>query len=630
LNVENVDRDVEIDSSRDVETVPEASPEPEPVTARESISPETDPDTVIVDPEGGLIETRSESSNNDWIDAPENQEPTEAAENDTRPRTSGRDRRGINRFDPNDPSTFLAFKATEGIAIPKSYPQAMADLVNRANWDQAIKEEINKLQALGTWEYQDLPIGKKAVGCKWVFTIKYTPTGVIDRYKARLVAQGFTQIPGDDFLETFSPTIRSESLRTLLAIATIEGLEIRQLDVVSAYPRSELHAEVYMRPPEALDAPKGKVLRLRRSLYGLKQSGREWYIEACKGLKNLGFYPCHGEPSVFTTNDRSLIIGLYVDDMLILGADIRAVKETVKAISKRWEIKDLGDVSQILGLQVNRDREKGILTLSQRPYVEALIKEYGLEDAKPITTPISDRNALTKGRTDEILADQNQYQRAIGSLMWISRGSRFDIQFVVGQLSQHCNSPTVRHWNAVIRVIRYLKGTIDYTTEYRKDEDSSLRGYCDADYAGDTDDRKSVSGHIFILGGGPVTWTSIKQRCVATSTTESEYIALSEACKQGQWIRGLLISLQRTGYLRRNLAIPINSDNQGCIALAKDPVSHSRTKHIDVRYHYIRELVSFDKTVVGYVPTEDNIADVLTKPLPLSTFQRCVRGLKGP
>ena len=243
-----------------------------------------------------------------------------------------------------------------------------------------------------------------------------------------------------------------------------------------------------------------------------------------------------------------------------------------------------------------------------------------------MNTPVTDRNTLIKGSTDKLQADQSLYQKAIGSLMWIARGTRPDIQYAVSQLSQHCNEPTIRHWNAVLRVLRYLKGTINYSIQYGTG-DTLLQGYCDADYAGDTGDRRSVSGHTFLLGGGPVTWSSVKQRCVSTSTTEAEYISLSEASKQGQWLRALIREIQYAEFLPSTLATPIFSDNQGCIALARDPVAHSRTKHIDVRYHYIRELVSFQKTTVDYIATEDMLADILTKPLPLTAFNRCVMGL---
>jgi len=522
-----------------------------------------------------------------------------------------------------------AHSAVEGPPIPRTYAEAINDPRYKAHWEQAISEELTKLQALDTWEYAELPPGKKAVGCKWVFTVKYTPTGLIDRYKARLVAQGFSQVPGDDYLETFSPTIRAESLRILLAIGAFEDLEMRQIDVISAYPRSKLHAVVYMRPPEALKCPKNRVLLLKNSLYGLKQSGREWYIEASSGLKSLGFTSCFSEPSVFVTADRSVIIGLYVDDMLILGHKLQAVQRTIQGISALWEIKDLGDVALILGIRVRRERRNRTLSIDQSQYIQGLIGRFRLEHSTPVTLPVNDRNTLITGLPGEPQANQALYQQAIGCLIWLAKGSRPDIAYAVGQLSQHCNEPTIRHWNAVLRVLRYLKGTENYKAKYGDVDPSSykLQGYSDADYAGDIVDRHSITGHMFLLNRGPVTWASVKQRCIATSTTESEYIALSEASKQGQWIRALLRELQRTQYLDDTLATPLFSDNQGCIALARDPVAHSRTKHIDVRYHYIRELVSYGKATIEYIRTADMLADVLTKPLPLTAFKHCIQGL---
>jgi len=328
--------------------------------------------------------------------------------------------------------------------------------------------------------------------------------------------------------------------------------------------------------------------------------------------------------------------------MLVLGASLQAVQRVIQGIASLWEIKDLGDVGLILGVRVRRDRRKRTLLLDQSHYIQDLVQRFRLQDAKPVNLPVSDRNTLIRGLPEEPQADQALYQCAIGSLMWMSKGTRPDIAYAVGQLSQHCNEPTVRHWNAVLRVLRYLKGTAGYSVQYGADgpddeargpdrakgpDGHKLQGYSDADYAGDIVDRHSVTGHLYLLNGGPVTWNSTKQRCVATSTTESEYIALSDASKQGQWIRALLKELQRSQYLDDTLAVPIFSDNQGCIALARDPVAHSRTKHIDVRYHYIRQLVTYGKTTVEYIPTEEMVADILTKPLALTAFRRCIQRL---
>jgi hypothetical protein len=345
--------------------------------------------------------------------------------------------------------------------------------------------------------------------------VKYTPTGLINRYKARLVAQGFSQSLKDDYLETFSPTIRAKSLRVLLAIGALKDLEIKQVDVVSAYPRAQLHATVYMRPPKALGAPEGTVLLLQKPLYGLKQSGREWYIEACRGLKTLGFRPCFSDPSIFVTEDRSLIIGLYVDDMLVLGKDPQAVDAIIRGMKDIWEIKDIGDVDLILGLKVLRNRATGTLKINQTAYIQGLIDKFRLQDAKSVGLPVGDRNTLVQGTTDESQADQALYLQAIGGLMWVAKGTRADILYAVAQLSQHCNMPTIRHWNSVLRVLRYLKGTANYSVSYGSENpdlgDSTgptgpeLQGYCDADYARDVINRKSVTGHLYTINRGLVT-----------------------------------------------------------------------------------------------------------------------------
>ena len=383
------------------ETTPFDPMEPDPI-------PEAPVATEVAQteesPRGAELEGQSNTSEPEEPEEPE--EPTDPGSQETPVRRSGRTRKAPVRWEPvgkGEPSKPVdqAFSATT-IPIPKTYAEAMADPLNKAYWEQAVREELAKLQALDTWEYAELPPGKKAVSCKWVFTVKYTPTGLIDHYKARLVARGFSQVPGDDYLETFSPTIRAESLRILLALGALENLEIRQIDVVSAYPRSKLHATVYMNPPVALNCPKNTVLLLHQSLYGLKQSGREWYIEACNGLEKLGFTPCFSEPSIFVNADKSLIIGLYVDDMIILGAKLQAVEQVIQGISTLWEIKDLGDVSLILGIQVRRDRQKRLLSLDQSTYIQELIKRFGLGDAKPISSPVTDRNALISGLSNEI------------------------------------------------------------------------------------------------------------------------------------------------------------------------------------------------------------------------------------
>jgi hypothetical protein len=254
-------------------------------------------------------------------------------------------------------------------------------------------------------------------------------------------------------------------------------------------------------------------------------------------------------------------------------------------------------------------------------------------DAKPMSLPVSDQNALVRGHSGEPQADQNLYQQGIGGLTWVAKGTQIDIAYVVGQLSQYCTQPTIRHWNTVRRILRYLQGTRDYVLVYGQDAqglevcEARLLGYSDADYAGDAKDRHSTTGHLFLLNKGPISWTLVKQRCMATSTTESEYIALAEAGKQSQWLWALLRELQCEELLGDSLAVPLLSDNQPCITIAQDPTSHNRTKHIDVRYHYIRQLAVYGKVTIDYIPTESMLADILTKPLAVTAFKRCIQGL---
>jgi hypothetical protein len=224
--------------------------------------------------------------------------------------------------------------------------------------------------------HAELPPSKATVGTKWVFTVKYTPTGLIDRFKARLVAQGYSQRLGDDFLETFSPTIRYESIRALLAVGCAEDLEIHQADVDTAYPRTELHAEVYIREVQGLSLPPGVVLKVRKALYGLKQSGREWYIEACNGLAKFDLKPSFSDPSVFINRDKSLIVGLYVDDMIILGRSLDKVILFKERFGKLYKLKDMGGISTFLSLEITRNRASRTRTVSQKSYLLKLVDKY--------------------------------------------------------------------------------------------------------------------------------------------------------------------------------------------------------------------------------------------------------------
>lgn len=309
--------------------------------------------------------------------------------------------------------------------------------------------------------------------------------------------------------------------------------------MLSVHIRSKLHADVYMKPPEGLECLPGKVLQLNTSLYGLKQSGREWYIEACHSLQSIGLWPTASDPSVFTLEDKSLVLWLYVNNMLVLSNNSKRIEQVISSIRKLWDIKDMGEVEKILGLRIQRDRTHHALTICQTPYIEETLEKFDLINAKSSSLPASDRNMLIAASPNEPQADQSLYQQAIGRLTWIANSTRFDIFYAVGQLGQHCNKLVIRHWNSILQVLRYLSGTWDLKIQLRgttqtdrmlhrnKRYGHKLHGFSDADYAGDHVDRRSVSDHLYMLNRGLIGWSSTKQRCIVTSTTEAEYIALS-------------------------------------------------------------------------------------------------------
>jgi Reverse transcriptase (RNA-dependent DNA polymerase) len=304
------------------------------------------------------------------------------------------------------------------------------------------------------------------------------------------------------------------------------------------------------------------------------------------------------------------MIGLWVDDLIIIGRNLDIINDLKKKLNDNFDMKDLKDLTYFLGLQVIRDRSRRTLHLNQTQYIQKILQRFNMDDCKPVGTPMDISVKLIKAKDNEELFEILKYQSAVGSLMYGMLGTRPDITFAISAISRYNNSPTDKHWTAVKRVLRYLKGThnlgitLGGTNPY-------LRGYCDSDWGGDLDTRKSTTGYIFMYGDGAISYGSKHQRTIALSSTEAEYMALCQAAKEALWLQGLLTELGRNN----NNPIPIFVDNQGCMALAKNPQYHQRTKHIDIQHHFIREKVENQQVELHYCPTEDMIADILTKPL---------------
>ena len=507
--------------------------------------------------------------------------------------------------------------------------------VDSKQWMQAAQEEYNSIIAAGTWELQPLPKGRTAIGCKWTLKQKFKANGDIDRYKARLCAKGYTQKSGIDYKETFAPVAKFASIRTLLAIAAFYDLEIHQMDVKTAFLNGDLEEDIYMIQPEGF-VVKGKehlYCKLKKALYGLKQASRAWYEKMDQALIDIGFNRLQADACVYMIRTKTVLtlISLYVDDLLLLSNCMSHLVHLKQNLSQKFEMKDLGEAEFLLGIQIERDRANRILYLSQETYIKKVIERFGMSDCKPVSTPLEAGMKLSKldsPESDEMVNEMKKvpYQSAVGAIMYAMLGTRPDIAFAITALSQFSTNPGHLHWLALKRVLRYLRGTMDHKLTYGGSNicqhPLKLVSYCDSDWGSDIDDRRSISGYVFLLSGGAVSWKTKKQPTVAQSSVEAEYMAANQASREALWFRTLLNEL---GYFNLvSSPTKIYSDSQGSIALVKNPEFHTRTKHIDIQHHFVREHYINGAVDFQFVGTEDMIADVLTKPIAKVKHQKFV------
>ena len=505
-----------------------------------------------------------------------------------------------------------------GIDEPVSYGQA----VKQQNWKEAMKREMEVVEKNGTWKLTKLPPGHKVIGLKWIFKIKRDTNGEISKYKARIVAKGYVQKQGIDFEEIFAPVTRLETVRLLLALAVNKGWEVHHLDVKTAFLNGEIQEEVYVSQPEGF-VQKGKeqlVYKLAKALYGLRQAPRAWYAKLSKCLEELGFERCPYEHGVYTrrSSGEILIIGVYVDDLLITGTSIAVINEFKEQMNKRFEMSDLGKLSHYLGIEVKQS--VGCIELKQSAYAKKILEKAGMGDCNPTKYPMDPKENISKDEGG-VLVDTTQFKSLVGGLRYLVH-TRPDIAFSVGIVSRFMEKPTTMHLNAAKRILRYIKGTLNFGLVYSKNSGNNvLTGYSDSDLAGQVEDRKSTGGMVFYLNESLVTWVSQKQRCVALSSCEAEFMAATAAACQAIWLRNLLT--QVTGEDTGPVVLYI--DNKSAIDLAKNPVFHGRSKHIDIHYHFIRECVEKGEIIVKHVSTDMQRADTLTKALAVVKFEKMRR-----
>lgn len=600
-------------------------------------------EVIEVEPQKNEVEVDRESQKDKVADEIENAEENSKDRRRGRPKLLRTGKPGR----PRKISTQDQVSSDEMVCIGEVSVLEALKSDEKIYWEKAIQDEIFALMKNKTWQLVEWPQGKNVVDSKIILRKKLKSNGSLDKYKARLVARGFSQELGVDYFETFSPVARLSSIRKLISVALEEQMEIHQMDVITAYLNGRLDTEVYMKIPDhyeitlkrlleselhntnkcqsiiddALSALKqlksgSKVCKLEKALYGLKQAGRMWYLKLDEKLNELGLKATTADPCVYSSrNDRTkIIVAIYVDDIIIASNDVEVIKEFKGKLSEVFEMKDLGKINFCVGIEFQETSIDGKrkMKMCQTRYIKDVLSRFGMEVCKTVCTPLDPSIKLVKPETpDKNYMKSVPYQKLIGSLLYISTGTRPDITFAVNFLSQFNTSYDETHWNAAKHVLRYLNGTKERGINFEKSGNTNITGFTDADWGNCLHDRRSYTGFVFKIGNNVVSWEARKQHTVALSSTEAEYMALSEAAKEGVHVKRFLEEIG----VKFELPIIINNDNLSSQKIAKNQTFHNRTKHIDIRHHYIRELIANGTIDVNYIQSNEMEADLLTKPL---------------
>ena len=506
-------------------------------------------------------------------------------------------------------------------------PKSMSDALARPEaeeWKTAMKTEIKQLERLGTWELVYPPANVNIIDSGFVYRKKRDNRGNITSYKARFVGKGYSQVYGVDYFDTFAPSVKLTSQRVVLSFAAREDWEIHQVDVKGAYLNAVLPETVYMKPLMGYLAPEqhGMVCKLLKGLYGVKQAGHEWYRKLRGTFTTLGFIRSEADHGVFyILGTDPIIVTVSTDDMIIAAKYLETVTRFKNDLKRFYDISDLGEIHWVLGIEIKRDRMARTISLSQRTYIDTILEEFKLKDAAPLTVPAEPGAILGKHQCPESTREKEDmanvpYARGVGKVMYYYVATGPQIGYITRVLAQFMANPDRPHWEALKRVMRYMKGAKDEWLTLGRTGDE-LEGYTDADFASQQD-RHSISGYVVRYRGSAISWSSKHQTLIALSTTEAEYIAAAHAVKEAIWLRWFLGEIVSPSIL----PIPLFCDNNGSIALAKDDnVFHPRTKHIDIRFHFIHQYIENREVTMVYINTNDNPADILTKPLPRAKFK---------
>ena len=524
-----------------------------------------------------------------------------------------------------DPETYLPRNHVEAFRHPEL-------------WLEPMEIELFTMEERNVFTKVQRPPNRNVIEPKWVYALKLDAEGEVLKRKARLVAKGFTQIPGLDFDQTYASVARLESVRMTAAIMAHFRLYPWQIDFVAAYLNSDNAFEVYMEQPPGFVTPgeEDMVLRCNKTVYGMMQGAYDWETELSKSYDALGYYQSRADPCVRHRhiNGQYTITCTYTDDVLGGSTSKDEEEKAITGLEDCYEVKRIDDNGRgkaILGMGMVHNPLTGSISLSQRPFAERTLKRFNMQDCNPKATPLPTRLNVHQDLDDPLSSDDiafmkdKPYREALGSIMWLQVGTRPDLSFAVNVLSRYQSNPGPIHWKMLVHVLAYIKGTVDYKIVYSPGTSDGLTvsGFADSDYAGDEDNSRSTDGNVFTMAGGPVSWSSKRQPVVAKSTTEAEYYALARACQQAVWMTSWM---GEAGLPQESMAT-LYGDNKGSVDLSKNTRGVAKAKHIRVNYHFVRERVKMGEVDIIQIPTENNLADIFTKPLPRETHLRFVKAM---